>query len=394
MLLKRGSRQPIALGNPGHLFERASACNPLQGNACAAVQGNLHASSPLMRSPPLRGTHRDVTSVTNLNTAYSIMRVFACAFSMLFVPEFVSGLRRVVVTGGNKGIGLQICKKMVQTEPDVYVILGSRDITRGESAVKEVIASEPTAEGRIELLEVDVTSDASIAAAAVRLKDKFPDGLYGLCNNAGVGFGKSIPDTLATNFYGTKRCCEAFLPLLDRAEGRICNVASASGPNFVRGLDEAGKTLFTSRETTWEQLEAELNNYSALTDFEGVAYGLSKAAVNQWTMQFAAANPNLKVRFASNNRPAFAFQVATDLPFDCFCDQINSCSPGYILTDLTRGMGATKRPEESNCHVAPLYLLFGDLPQPDKRGRYYGSDGVRSPIDVYRGPGDPPYIGD
>ena len=99
-----------------------------------------------------------------------------------------------------------------------------------------------------------------------------------------------------------------------------------------------------------------------------MAYGLSKAAVNQWTMQLAAAHPGL---------------------------QINSCSPGYILTDLTAGMGATKRPEESNCHVAPLLLLFGDVASPGaNRGRYYGSDGVRSPIDVYRGPGDPPYVGD
>ena len=128
------------------------------------------------------------------------------------------------------------------------------------------------------------------------------------------------------------------------------------------------KQLFTSRETTWEQLDAVLQRQAACTDYEGIAYGLSKAAVNQWTMQLAAAHPSFK---------------------------INSCSPGYILTDLTAGMGATKRPEESNCHVAPLFLLFGDVPQPEtNRGRYYGSDAVRSPIDVYRGPGDPPYVGD
>ena len=75
--------------------------------------------------------------------------------------------------------------------------------------------------------------------------------------------------------------------------------------------------------------------------------------------------------------------------------KINSCSPGYVLTDLTAGMGATKTPEESNCHVAPLHLLFGEVEQPEaNKGRYYGSDGVRPPLDVYRGPGDPPYVGD
>ena len=170
------------------------------------------------------------------------------------------------------------------------------------------------------------------------------------------------------NFYGSVRTCDHFLPLVEPDGGRVCNIASASGPNYVRGLDGPAKTLFTSRDTTRDALEAELQRASALTDYEGVAYGLSKAAVNLWTMQLAAAHPNLK---------------------------INSCSPGYILTDLTEGMGATKKPEDSNCHVAPLFLLFGDVPHPEvNKGRYYGSDAVRSPIDVYRGPGDPPYEGD
>jgi hypothetical protein len=64
---------------------------------------------------------------------------------------------------------------------------------------------------------------------------------------------------------------EAFLPLLHPTNGRICNIASASGPNFVRGLDGAGKQLFTSRATTWEQLDAEISRSAALTDYEGIA---------------------------------------------------------------------------------------------------------------------------
>ncbi len=63
-----------------------------------------------------------------------------------------------------------------------------------------------------------------------------------------------------------------------------------------------------------------------------------------------------------------------------------------MLTDLTRGMGATKTPEQSQCHVAPLFLLFGD--DVPSTGWYFGSDAVRSPLDRYRGPGDPPYVAD
>ncbi len=45
----------------------------------------------------------------------------------------------------------------------------------------------------------------------------------------------------------------------------------------------------------------------------------------------------------------------------------------------------------SNCHVAPLHILFGD---DVAHGWYYGSDAVRSPLDIYRGPGDAPYESD
>lgn len=289
----------------------------------------------------------------------------------LLVAGGAASSMRVLVTGANKGIGLQICKKIVQTVPDAHVLLGSRSLVRGKKAVEEVIKADPSAAGRVEVVEIDVADEESIAAAAKAVASRFGDDatpLYGICNNAGVGFGRSIKETLATNFYGTVNVCKHFLPLVDPEGGRVCNIASASGPNFVRGLDEPQKTLFTSRTTTWDELDAELQRSAALTDYEGISYGLSKAAVNVYTMQLAAANPSLK---------------------------INSCSPGYILTDLTAGMGATKRPEESNCHVAPLFLLFGDVPQPESnQGRYYGSDAVRSPIDVYRGPGDPPYVGD
>lgn len=297
-------------------------------------------------------------------------RLLALRLCLLATLTAAGAVRRVLVTGANKGIGLQICKKIVATQPDAHVVLGSRSASRGEKAVADVLASEPSAAGRVEMLQLDVSDEASVAAAASELAARYPSEptpLHGLCNNAGVGFGRSIRETLATNFYGSVRCCAHFVPLIE-AEGRVCNVASASGPNFVRGLDAEQKAIFTSRATSWEALDACLQRYAESTDYEGVAYGLSKAAVNQWTMQLAAEHPQLRV---------------------------NSCSPGYILTDLTAGMGATKRPEESNCHVAPLYLLFGDVPHPEtNKGRYYGSDAVRSPIDVYRGPGDPPYEGD
>lgn len=78
---------------------------------------------------------------------------------------------------------------------------------------------------------------------------------------------------------------------------------------------------------------------------------------------------------------------------------MNACSPGFIDTDLVRAyassigttpvqMGAKQTDAGA---LAPVYLLMGDV---EGRGWYYGSDGVRSPLDKYRSPGDPPYKGD
>ena len=269
-----------------------------------------------------------------------------------------SALRKILVTGANKGIGKQICAKILSEVPDAHVLLGSRDAARGAAAVADLSAYE----GRVEAVELDVTDESSVAKAAEGV-----DGpLYGIVNNAGVGFGRTIAETLAPNYYGAKRVCAHFLPKLDQEVGRVVNIASASGPNFVSRLDDAA--LFTSPETTIADLEAALEAYAASPDYEGVAYGLSKASLHVLSMNLAREHPNLK---------------------------INSCSPGYILTDLTAGMGASKRPEDSNCHVAPLFLLFDEgVPTPPGEAWYYGSDAVRSPLDRYRDPGTPPYRGD
>ena len=86
-------------------------------------------------------------------------------------------------------------------------------------------------------------------------------------------------------------------------------------------------------------------------------YGFSKACLNVLTRDFAAMYPELV---------------------------INSCTPGFILTDMTAQMGATNPPDAGT--VAPLHCLFGEN---IGSGLYFGSDAVRSPLDRYRGPGTP-----
>ena len=76
--------------------------------------------------------------------------------------------------------------------------------------------------------------------------------LYGLCNNAGIGFGRDVPTTLATNLYGAKRVSDSFVPLIADG-GRVCNIASASGP-IIEACDDC---RFAAYACTWSGVHAE-----------------------------------------------------------------------------------------------------------------------------------------
>jgi len=244
---------------------------------------------------------------------------------------------------------------------DTEVYLGSRDEARGRGAVEDIVKKVPGASGRLHALALDVDDEASIRAAAETVGS-----LDALCNNAGIGFGHGFDKTLRTNFDGTVKTCDAFLPRLSEG-GRIVNIASASGPNFVSrcGNERHRRALARPDEITLDDLFAVADEYRGVTDYEGEAYGVSKACVNAYTYLLAKANPGLLV---------------------------NSVTPGYIMTDLTRGMGATGTPEKGA--RIPVFLLTDTDDVPHRpTGRFHGSDGLRSPLDRYREPGSPPYDG-
>jgi NAD(P)-dependent dehydrogenase (short-subunit alcohol dehydrogenase family) len=57
--------------------------------------------------------------------------------------------KKVLVTGANKGIGLAICKGLL--EKGCFVYLGSRDVGRGVAARKSLVDAEPKYEGMLEV---------------------------------------------------------------------------------------------------------------------------------------------------------------------------------------------------------------------------------------------------
>ena len=78
-------------------------------------------------------------------------------------------LKHVLITGGNGGIGYAMCKLLAR-DHGCYVYMGSRSLERGEAAAAELIQAEPAIEGKVTVVQVDVTDAASIAACAEAMK--------------------------------------------------------------------------------------------------------------------------------------------------------------------------------------------------------------------------------
>lgn len=268
--------------------------------------------------------------------------------------------RRILVTGGNTGIGFALCMQLA-TEHGCHVLLGARNAAKGAVAVESIKKDAP--EAHVELVLIDTSSDESVAAAAEAVRGGGGDALYAIVNNAGTGLahGVDAATVLSTNLLGPKRVCEAFGPLLDAA-GRIVNVGSGAGPMFVARAPPALQALLCdggAPHVTWAVLEAAARDGLAADSMGG--YGVSKACLAAYTALLAREHPALTI----------------------------SCvSPGFIDTAICAGFGATKPPSEGT--VSIVHCLFAPL---EASGWYFGSDAVRSPLHFMRNPGEPPYDG-
>ena len=76
--------------------------------------------------------------------------------------------KHILVTGGNSGIGLALCKLLIK-DHGCYVYLGSRDLTRGANALKTILEEVPDKHNQIEVVQIDVGDDQSCATAAKTL---------------------------------------------------------------------------------------------------------------------------------------------------------------------------------------------------------------------------------
>ena len=81
----------------------------------------------------------------------------------LIRSTFISSmaLRKILVTGANKGIGFALVRRLLTDFEDTFVYLGSRDSSRGEAAVQALISESPSWSTRLKLVHLEVDSVAS-----------------------------------------------------------------------------------------------------------------------------------------------------------------------------------------------------------------------------------------
>ncbi len=219
-----------------------------------------------------------------------------------------------LVTGANKGIGLEIARQLAQA--GVKVLLGARDSARGQQAVAALAADGLD----VEAAALDLNDEKTIAATVETIASRYGR-LDILVNNAGIVDAEDGPPSVGsitaarrlmeTNFIGTLAVTQAMLPLLRQSQrGRIVNLATTLGSLSVNG------------DPTSPYYEARLIGYNA-----------SKAALNMLTVQLAAELKGTQI-------------------------VINSVAPGYVKTDLTGGNGFMTAAEGARLPVE--YALLGD----------------------------------
>jgi NAD(P)-dependent dehydrogenase (short-subunit alcohol dehydrogenase family) len=171
-----------------------------------------------------------------------------------------------LITGATSGIGKEIARQLAAL--GWTVLLGARDVERGERAAAEV-------GGRV--LPLDVTDPASVSAAAAAVP-----GLDVLVNNAGISLDTAdvvtqvdvevFRRTYETNVFAVVSVTNAFLPALRRsAHPRVVNVSSGTG------------------SLTWSTGPNPQFDVDAASTGRGAAYRSSKTALDALTVFYAHA---------------------------------------------------------------------------------------------------------
>ena len=225
--------------------------------------------------------------------------------------------RTALVTGGNRGIGLAIAQALAENF-DYRVIIGSRDLSRGEAAAANI-------NGEVAAVALDLSNWQQLSEQIKTITNTYPS-IDVLVNNAGIyPPGKALEIEIETveaalniHVIGPWMLSQSLVPAMIQAGyGRVVNVSSGGG-SFAEGLAPS---------------------YSA--------YGVSKAGLNALTVQLAKTVPSSV--------------------------KVNAMCPGWVRTRMG-GQGATKSPEQG----ADTAVWLATLPEDGVTGGFFRD---RQPIE-------------
>jgi NAD(P)-dependent dehydrogenase (short-subunit alcohol dehydrogenase family) len=202
-------------------------------------------------------------------------------------------MKTALITGANKGLGLETARQLGKL--GFTVLLGARDLTKGEAAAETLRGEGLDARA----LKLDVVDPADIDAAVQFVAETFGS-LDVLVNNAGVMLDQdwmvnrtsitspeALRGTFDTNFFAVVALTQALLPLLRKsAAARIVNLSSILGSLTLHATP--GSPIYATK---------------------GFAYDASKAALNSFTIHLA--------------------HELRDTPI-----KVNSAHPGWVKTDM------------------------------------------------------------
>ncbi|XP_059661739.1 salutaridine reductase-like [Cornus florida] len=261
--------------------------------------------------------------------------------------------RYAVVTGANKGIGLEICRQLASN--GIAVILTARDEKKGVEAIDNLKVSG-LSDMFFHQLDVNNAGILGLTTDHEAYRDYRQGG--GIVSDEDAHLLDKLmkqtyemtQECLKTNYYGTKGVTEALLPLLQLSNSaRIVNVSSVNGQLSFINNEKVKEELQNVDSLTEEKIDKILLWF--LMDFKEYklqangwplivsAYKVSKAAINAYTKLVARKFPDFRV---------------------------NCVHPGYVKTDMNDNTG-NLTPEEGA--RAPVMLAL--LPDNGPSGSYY-----------------------
>lgn len=140
------------------------------------------------------------------------------------LPESSHDKEVILITGANTGLGLEIVKSLYKAPKPYSIILGTRSIEKGTTAVATIQGEIPSSPSSLTVIQLDISSDTSISSALARISTDF-SGLDVLINNAGANYEHQLRDGLLgireawnkswdTNVAGTQVLTHGAIPLL------------------------------------------------------------------------------------------------------------------------------------------------------------------------------------